>query len=88
MQLTAWRVEFAQQGGLHITIGGGGEVHGVSFGPDWQVAKAKELLEHHVLILTAEGGQLVEDNGRGEGSLQAACRHDLAALVACQKTSV
>ena len=68
LQLTAWRVEFAQQGGLHITIGGGGDVHGVSFGPDWQVAKAKELLEQHVLILTAEGGQLVVG---GEGSLQA-----------------
>ena len=46
-------------------------MHWVSLGPDRQAARAKEFLEHHILILTAEGGQLVEDNGRGEGSLQA-----------------
>ena len=67
--VAAWTIELAHQGGRHISIGCVGKVDGVTLGPDRQAGRTKELLKNHVLILAAEGGQLVEDDGRGEGSL-------------------
>ena len=59
--LAAWASELGHQCRCHIAVGGWREVNGVTLCPDWQPARAKELLKDDILT--------VEDGGRWEGCI-------------------